>query len=391
MKKITIKMQKYLHRNIYPLFFLLFPVIKNKIVFSSYGGKQYSDNPRAISEKIIQLNSRCDIVWIVNDPELYKNKIVNNVRYVKSESLRAAYELFTAGVWVDNIRKSLYYKKRKSTLYIQTWHGTPLKKIELDASDKLTKSYVKYAKRDNKNINILLSGNKYSSEILKRVFEYDNELLEVGTPRNDSLINSTTSEILTMKEKFGFGEKFVILYAPTFRNNIFENGKKQLELLNPELIINHIKKEYNVDAVLLTRFHSNVVTSKETMDYIENYKEIIIDYSKYDDIKDLYLVSDLLITDFSSVLFDYSILKRPIVLFVTDEEKYTEERGVYINLSEIPLKVAKNTSELNELLSMKNIEELIESTVLLLNTLGDFESGNASEEVANIILKHMNN
>lgn len=381
-----LKIKKFLYRNVFPMLMYFLPINNKKVIFSSYAGKRYSGNPQVISEKLYELYPETDIVWLMNSHGKIKNEIPDYVRVVENESFAAAYELYTAKVWVDNCRKPTFFKKRKEQKYIQTWHGTPLKLIEADAGDKLGKRYRKYAERDTKNIDLLISGNKYSTKIFKRAFKYDGEIFESGTPRNDILINDKTYGE-KFKIKNNFVGKRIILFAPTFRNEIGKNGFEQLRILNPKIIVELFKNIFKNDCIILTRFHPNVVDNINLKDLPLEMRKYVFDTSEYPDIKEILGAADVLITDFSSIIFDYALLKRPIILFTPDENEYIEERGFYMDLNKLPLLKFNSSKEMIVGLSKLEINEISDRTNKLLEQIGDLENGNAS----NMIVKRINN
>jgi CDP-glycerol glycerophosphotransferase len=355
----------------------LLPIDRNKIVFSSYAGKQYSDNPRLISEFLYNSDIDVKIVWLLRDAKNQKQKLPVSVKVVEYESLRAAFELFTAKVWVDNIRKPLNVSKRKCTYYIQTWHGTPLKLIEMDAGDKLSLRYHRYAAKDSQNINMLISGNRYSTQIFRRAFLYQDEIYECGTPRNDILVNNT--EIgENFKLRNNYKGKKIILFAPTFRNDDDKNGIHQLNLLNPQKIIEIFRDKFNSECIILTRFHPNVADKINFQDLSPSISEFVFDGSKYPDIQEILCATDVLITDYSSIFFDYSLLRRPILLFTPDEKDYIEERGFYTNLADLPLLKFNTSEEMIKGLCNYDLNQLNKLTEKLLNEIGDLEKGNAT-------------
>ncbi len=382
---MKLKIKKFLHRNIYPMLIYVFPIKTNKIVFSSYAGKQYSGNPRAISEMLHKLYPEFDIVWLMEDDVSNHYDLPNYIRIVNNESFLAAYELYTARIWVDNCRKALFFKKRKKQYYIQTWHGTPLKLMEADAGNKLGSRYRKYAMRDTKNIDYLISGNTYSTKIFKRAFKYNGEILEHGTPRNDILLNMTEETRLKLRKKIGCDREKIILYAPTFRDNLIKNGEKQIELLDPISLLESFEKKYEDEYILLTRFHPNVANKINIKDTISRYKGRVKDLSIGWDMQELLSISDVLITDYSSVFFDYAILHKPIFLFTPDEKDYYKERGLYIGIKELPIFFAQLSEELIKLVLTKDLEELINNTINLLDQIGNKEIGNSTVKIVELI------
>ena len=162
---------------------------EKKIVFVSYYGAGYGDNPKAIANYIIENNLNYELVWLLDTNKNDGLDMPKEVKKVKYGSIRSLYELSTAKIWVDNCRKQYFPKKKKGQIYIQTWHGSlALKKIEADAPS-LPIQYVNMAKKDSSVIDVILSGCEFKTNVYKNSFWYSGEVLNIGTPRADVFFN----------------------------------------------------------------------------------------------------------------------------------------------------------------------------------------------------------
>ena len=286
------------------LFCSCLPPKKKLILFESYSGKQYSCNPRAIYEYMLQNNMDFEMIWSVN-----KNHTVQfdkeNIPYVKRFSIRWFILLARSKYWVTNSRMPLWLPKPKHTVYIQTWHGTPLKKLAGDMKEvympgTTTEKYKHNFHLEVQNWDYLLSPNTYSTDIFRRAFQFQKEVVEVGYPRNDFLYQSNNSSVIeSLKKNNNLPiDKKIILYAPTWRDDQFySKGRYKLDLqLDLDLLQSKLGNE---DYVILLRMHYLVA---EKFDLVK-YKGFVYDFSKHVDINELYVISDLLITDYSSSLF----------------------------------------------------------------------------------------
>lgn len=362
------------------------PVKKKLIVFESYSGKQYSCNPRAMYDYILQNNLDFQMVWSVN-----KNHIEQfdkgSIPYVKRFSLRWFILLARAQYWVTNSRMPIWLPKPKHTTYVQTWHGTPLKKLAGDMKEvhmpgTTTDKYKDNFHREAQNWDYLLSPNGYSTEIFKRAFQFQKNVVEAGYPRNDFIyINNNLKAIDALKKQHGLPiDKKIILYAPTWRDDQFYNkGRYKLDL---QLDLQLLQKRLDSDYIILLRMHYLVA---EQFD-LEPYKGFVYDFSKHVDINELYLLSDLLITDYSSVFFDYANLKRPIIFYTYDIDSYRDKlRGFYFDLeTEAPGPVVINTEEvLEEILKfeMVGLGAFAEKYNTFYNNYCYLEDGFASKRV----------
>ncbi len=327
------------------------PIKSNKIVFESYLGRSYNDNPRAISDYITENDLDYNIIWFFNEPKKFED---DTIEATKKPSISYLFHLATAKYIVTNSRMPKHFTKRKDQVLIQTWHGTPLKKLVLDMKENHfpNTSKIEYFTEflnDVKYWDYLLSANQYSTDIFRGAFAYEKEILELGYPRNDRLINYHPDEKRAIKQNLQIDlKKKILLYTPTFReNNAKEKGKYNE---NITLKFNRVL-EQNPDWIILVRSHY-LITEK-----IKFKNPNVINVSEYLDINDLYLISDVLLTDYSSTIFDFAILNRPIIKYAPDLELYESKmRGFYLDYhQEIPATSIKNERELSELL--KSFEE----------------------------------
>lgn len=371
--------------------FSLFPPKKNLIIFESFHGKQYSDNPRAIYEYLVKNRKNTyKMYWSVDKNYIHVFSNRKEVKYVKKFSIKWFYLCARAEFWVVNTRLPLWVPKPKHTTYVQTWHGTPLKRLGVDIEEvhmpgTNTERYKRNFVNEAKKWDYLISPNAYSTEIFKRAFQFKNKMIETGYPRNDFLINYNNEEtILKIKEKTSIPtDKKIILYAPTWRDNqYYSKGKYKFDL---QIDIDLLKRRLGENYFLILRLHYLVA---EQLD-LSGHEDFVLDLSSHEDIRELYLVSDILITDYSSVFFDYAILKRPMIFFTYDIEEYRDQlRGFYFDFeNKAPGPLVKNTDEIiNEILSIE--EKGFKPTTNVENFYKKFcylEDGKASKRVVEYI------
>lgn len=362
--------------------FNCFPVKNNKIFIFSYYGSQYGCSPKYISEYIVKnyLKDKFDVVWAFNDVESKNN--IKGIRKVKIMSLKYFYELCTSKVIITNFRTTDVFKKRKNQYYIQTWHSSlRLKQIEKDAEKSLPENYVEMAKKDSPKCDLLLSGCEFSTEIFKRAFWYNGKIFEHGTPRNDMFFLKDSLRVKKIKSKLNISEnKKIILYAPTFRKG------NSLEVYNIDYdkVINELKSKFGGEWIFLVKLHPHLISKSKELVYGENVKDV----TSYDDIQELLSVSDVLISDYSSLMFDFALTERPCFLYVPDIEEYTNnDRKLYFDINELPfIKTLSNESLINEIKTF-NHSEYRKNLKKFSNKIGTFESGNASKELVNHIDK----
>lgn len=377
---------------LYKVIFLILgkciPKSSNIVIFESFLGKQYSDNPRAIYEYLREYYPMSTLIWSADREAVPKFQELE-IKYAKRFSLKWLYLMNRAKYWVSNSRMPLWIPKPTSTIYLQTWHGTPLKKLANDMDQVLmpgtnTESYKRNFLYEARKWDYLVSPNRYSTVIFKQAFQFNKKILETGYPRNDYLINSnTTKEMNRIKAKQNLPEdKKIILYAPTWRDNEFY-GKGRYKFDIP-MDLNRMKQELSDDYIILLRMHYLIA---ENID-LTGLEGFVYNFSNYEDIRELYLISDALITDYSSVFFDYAILKRPIYFYTYDLDEYRDTlRGFYLDFEkEAPGPIVKTTEEL--LRYIEKIEEYnYEPLERFHHRFCHLEDGHSSRRVVESIFK----
>lgn len=356
--KNIVQNNKMKNRSKYKLFDKEDSVDSNTIVFESFGGKNYSDSPKYIYEYMQKNYPKLNYIWVFNNPD--KNVIIGNAEKVKKGS-KEYYDAYSkAKFWVSNARLPLYLNKKENQIYIQTWHGTPLKRLANDMKvvrmpGTTTANYKKNFYAETSRWDYLVSPNRYSTNIFKTAFWMDEERTwEIGYPRNDVLVNRSDDQeyINQIKKDLNLPEgKKVIMYAPTWRDDEFV--KKGQYLFDLKINLENLQKELGENYVILLRMHYLIANALD----LNGYEDFAIDVSNYSDISELYLISDALITDYSSVMFDFGILKRPQYFFAYDIEKYDKGlRGFYMDyMNDLPGEIITDEFKLAE--ELKNIDE----------------------------------
>lgn len=338
-------------KRIYKIIFILIgllPVRKKLIIFESFLGKQYSCNPRAIYEYLKDNHPEYHLYWSID--KKFNQKLVElDIPFVNRFSLKWLLLLPRAEYWVTNSRMPIWLKKPNHTKYIQTWHGTPLKKLASDMKEvhmpgTTTEKYKENFYNESRSWDYLISPNSYSTEIFRRAFNFEKKILETGYPRNDFLIHNDKKEMVNkIKATLGIPKnKKVILYAPTWRDDeYFSKGQYKFTL---NINLDQLQETLGDDYVLVLRMHYLIANRID----ISQYSDFAHDLSYYDDIRELYLISDLLITDYSSVFFDYLCLKRPMIFYTYDIDSYRDKlRGFYFDFEkDAPGPLVKTTEKL---------------------------------------------
>ncbi|MDT3161271.1 teichoic acid glycerol-phosphate transferase TarF [Staphylococcus aureus] len=389
MIKTTIK--KLIEHSIYTTFKLLSKLPnKNLIYFESFHGKQYSDNPKALYEYLTE-HSDAQLIWGVKKgyEHIFQQ---HNVPYVTKFSMKWFLAMPRAKAWMINTRAPDWLYKSPRTTYLQTWHGTPLKKIGLDISNvKMlgtnTQNYQDGFKKESQRWDYLVSPNPYSTSIFQHAFHVSRDkILETGYPRNDKLSHkrNDTEYINGIKTRLNIPlDKKVIMYAPTWRDDeAIREGSYQF---NVNFDIEALRQALDDDYVILLRMHYLVVTR------IDEHDDFVKDVSDYEDISDLYLISDALVTDYSSVMFDFGVLKRPQIFYAYDLDKYGDElRGFYMDYKkELPGPIVENQTALIDALKQidETANEYIEARTVFYQKFCSLEDGYASQRICQTIFK----
>lgn len=314
--------------------FALLPIKENLIIFESQYGGKFDDNPKAIYDYFKNKNSdKYILFWSIN----YRNrKIVKNreVKVLYRFSIRWLYYMARAKYWIVNSRMPKWLPKRKGTNYVQTWHGTPLKKLALDMDTismpgNSLEAYKESFLNETKKWDYLIAPNQYSKDIFKSCFAFNKTFIDSGYPRNDVLFQKNNiKDINEIKKKLGLPlDKKVILYAPTWRDDYYiSRGKYRFKI---PFDLKKVSEIIGDEAVIIFRAHYLVAESLNNLEEENKF----YNFSIKEDISDLYLVSDMMITDYSSVFFDYANLNRPMLFFAYDYENYRDNlRGFYFDI-----------------------------------------------------------
>lgn len=317
----------------------LFPIRKKTMLFSSFGGRNFDDSPRAIYEEICRRREFDDwkLIWAFVEPEYFSLPRGEKVRI---DSFRFFRTLFTTRVWVSNTSMDRGFELRNPRiLRVETWHGTPLKKIcGEENTNAIAKS--RYIKSKDKTA-IRCAQSAYDREILGRVLlAEESTFLLCDLPRNDALLRYTDKEKTEVRNALGIPKnKKVLLYMPTYREYLL-NEKKETYLAPPM----DLKKWETIlggEYVLLIRAHYAVSAA---LALTEN--EFVRNVSSYERLNDLYAIADVLLSDYSSAFIDASILGVPMLCFAYDLEEYREKRGLYLDLAEnLPCPVYRTEDE----------------------------------------------
>ncbi len=362
--------------------FLLMPVQRNKVLVSSYYGRGYGDNPKYIIDALLHRDQNLRILWLTKN-EAEEKDLPDGVEAVPANSFAALYHMATAKIWIDNCRRHYAFKK-KNQFYIQTWHGFALKRIEEDVKENLGRLYVYIAKRDSAAIDVIISEAAFMTNIYRNSFWYDGKILQWGSPRNDILLDE--------KKRYACRDRVlnfyniapttkILLYAPTFRAD---------ESLEPYSVdYTAVKKaceqRFGEEFTVLVRLHPNIARRCAELNLQE---QGVISATDYPDMQELLAASDVVISDYSSLMFDFALSQKPCFQFATDIEEYKQDRNFYFQLDHLPFSVAQNNQELVDNILCFDEEKYNEKISEFFDSVGMVRTGDSSEKCADLILKY---
>lgn len=384
------------NRMIY-LFFYIRPVKKKRVLFEAFMGRKYVDSPKAMYEYMLTSDEYQDFefVWFFKDPSKYKHLEKNRNTKVLKYGSTAYYRFYaTSKYWVTNSRVPDTIVKKKNQVYIQCWHGTPLKRLGFDievkggnAMNSLKDIRYKY-QVDSKKYSYMVSPSKFCTEKFISAFNLrkvgkEHIVIEKGYPRNDFLINYKKSDVERVKKELNLPkDKKIILYAPTWRDNQHTSGIGYT--YKTEVDFDYLREQLSDEYIILFRAHYFVANSFD----FKKYEGFIYNVSDYDDINELYILGDLLITDYSSVFFDYSILKRPMIFYMYDLEEYQHElRDFYFDIKELPGPIVEKEKDLVKAIKEMEHFKYDKKYEDFNNKYTYLDDGNASKRVVKELIK----
>jgi len=320
--------RRALRRGFYPALLRSAP-LRDAVLFISWKGKQCGDNPLGIAEELRRRGDDREHLWAVTDWSV-------PVPEGGTAVLRGTQEYYEAlarsKYLISNDDMQAPFRKRDGQFYVQTWHGTPLKKIGFDIANPQFISgtaYFDHLARDIAQWDLLLSPNPFSTSVMRGAFRYEGEIGEYGYPRNDLLCRSGAAETAArVRDRLGLPDgKRVVLYAPTWRDNqVYANGRRYR--FDMRLDLERAWAELGEDHVFLIRGHHHMADDVPA----GMRPGFAVNVTAYPDITELYLVSDLLVTDYSSTMFDFAVTGRPMVFFTYDLADYRDNlRGFYFD------------------------------------------------------------
>lgn len=376
--KVYQKVRFILITALFRLFGIL-PIHPYRVVICNVWG--FGDNAKYVAEELAgRKYKKVRTIFITNHPSAAG--AAEGITFYKNNSIKAIYALATARVWVDNNRKESYIRKRRGQYYIQTWHGgIALKKIEKDYEEHLGSSYVRNAKRDSAMTDLYISNSDFCTGMYRKSFWYKGPVLECGSPRNDILIHPKGEIGEQVRKALGIGKEIKIaLYAPTYREGKDNTAAYSLDY---GLLLSELRTKFGGEWIAAVRLHPLVSAQSDAL----KYNDKVINATHYRDIYELMSESDVLITDYSNIMFEFSFTGKPVFLYAADMKEYETGRGFYFDYRTLPYHRAVTMQELAggiRAFDKKAYEERVKN---FFDGLVLYENGNASKAVVDKIVE----
>lgn len=353
-------------------------------------GRKYGDNPGYILEELRRQCPNLDFVWLegddfdVNTPSWCR-------RVLYRITPKTVYELSTARVIIDSHRFRSTIRKRKGQLFIETWHGgLGMKKIEMD-TEIVRRSKVQMSELKNtcKLADVFISNSDHLSNIYRRAFGYKGPIWKCGYPKDDIMVQNHSHLVENVRKELNVSpEKKILLYAPTYRNEIAFGDEKDFSVydIDYERVKLAIQERFGGEWVILVKWHPTMVP------YIKHnniYYDGVTDVTNYNDMQGLLCTTDILISDYSSCLFDAALRGIPCFTYAKDFDKYKETQGTYFEMEELPFPYAKDNDELIKNIRNFDKNNYIQRWNLFKKETGLIVNGHSAKDIAGKINEYI--
>lgn len=373
------------------LFYILrcIPIDQKKIVFIRHNGKGFGCHEKYITLKLLEKKLDYKIVWLVNDVfEVFPDEIIK----IENTWFNRILQLVTAKFWFDDILKPPETRKRRNQYFINVWHGTgiSLKKFGLDNVKEVNPETIKTFELNDKMADVYLAASKNIYEIYRRAFCYNGKILITGSPRVDILFHQDEKLKLEVKRRLGMNpDDKLMLYAPTFISDKVSVHSNKVYDLRISTVCIQLAARFGGKWKGAVRFHPFDKNIKKA-DCEKMIDEDIMNVTDYPDVQELLLTADVLITDYSSIMFDMCYILKKVFLFVPDLEEYLKnDRDLYFDIDVLPFPVCRNTEELMRKIYFFDEEKYQHAVKDFIKRFEVYEDGNACDRVVDVIKDFM--
>lgn len=358
-------------------------VNRRRVFCWSYDATKYACNPRAITEYILDAApDDYEIYWGFNK-DVDISALDPRIHVVRRYGMAYLRALYTSRFVIYNTRNaplgSMFIKKRGQK-YIMTWHGyVMIKRVERDAAC-LPKRYIRFAKRDSAMCDLMLSNSRWFTSLIRTSFWYNGEILEGCCPRNDIFYDEGKRECAyrTVRQSMGFEpDTKIVLYAPTFRDNSLDLKYYRIDW---DALLPLFEEKLGGKVEALVRLHPNMANAVDVRALVD--RPYLHDVSREHDATECYFAADALVTDYSSTIFDFALLRCPCFIYATDRNEYERERGLYWKLEQLPFPLAENMEGFRyNIGNFDKVEYVKKLEMFFSDVLGLEEDGRGSERV----------
>jgi CDP-glycerol glycerophosphotransferase len=352
---------------------------KREVLFESSLGRQYTGNPKYLYENLVERGEAHHTVWVLGDTTRMKDPAS---RKVARNTPGFYWHLGRSKTWITDQHFPHGLKPARSTSFIQTWHGTPLKRLFLDQEHIVGQrdDYYERTLRRLKYWDVMLAQSGRAAAFFRSAFQFKGDIEVTGYPRNDILARDDRLQVDAIRTRLGIPEgKQVVLYAPTFRDDARHQAGWAHDM---ELNLESFGETLGDSHYLLVRTHLFVRRDNRLTGTLEGFGA---DVSRYSDISELLLIADILVTDYSSVLFDFAVTGRPMIFFAYDLDHYRDDlRGFYLDYEEeMPGPIVRSSDEVIEAIRSVDAwkDEYVESLERFRMEFCPHDDGMASERV----------
>lgn len=358
--------------------FYIFPINKNKIVFRSSQGEKYNCNPKYITEYLLEHNpDKFRIVWIFNNPSDYQYLKKKNITICKSGSISSLFHLSTAKFIIDNHGIQSYLPVRDSQITINTWHGGGSYKRGRKHRTESQKQYTKEMEKKTKYY--ISSCEKFSKNNLSHIPE--KSILPFGMARNDLFFYDTSEIKERVKMHYNIPDEYgLIIFAPTFRRMDTDT----IYNIDYSMVMEACERRFNKTFVFAYRLHEFVENNNSNLKENNN----LLNINDYEDMQELIAACDIIITDYSSLIWDAALAKKPCFIYAADLQDYIDDRDFYTPIEQWPFPLAQNNDELKLNILNFNKEKYNLSLEKHLKDLGSYENGKAAEKLYYFLINH---
>ncbi|MFV0238804.1 MAG: CDP-glycerol glycerophosphotransferase family protein [Lacrimispora sphenoides] len=371
----------------------ILPVCKKKVVFTAFEGDGgYCCNPRYVAEALLKKDESLELVWLVNNIE---KQFPKGIRKIKNTFLNRAFHLATAKVWIDNSRKEYGTAKRRNQLYIQVWHAAiGFKPLGLFRGKLFPKMAYLVSEHDSKLADYVISNSEWCTKLIPDQLIYTGKIIKTGSPRCDIFFTRREEVYRELRNRYEIPQDAKIaLFAPTFRGGS-QKGNRQVFVEEPTLdfarMVHVLEQKFGGTWFIFLRLHPQLAAQLEQFP-LKNGIENMIDVSQADDMNELAAASDVLITDYSSSVFDVINMNMPVFIYADDLEEYITERGQLMwDMHTLPFLVAKDNEQLVENIIKFDLELYKKRIDEFSREHGVVEDGHASERVVELIERFIN-